>query len=112
MTDKIENGDYVVCSDAADLVSVEYIDEVLQMAKMLLVTQRGKFYPNKDFGSYLKGDLPFPSDEYALAYARLALERLDGVEVSRARVENNILYVDLTINSKEKQVIQNLEDYI
>lgn len=112
MTNKIVNGDYALCSDSNDLQQVEYLDEVIQMAKMLLVTHRGKFYPNKNFGSFLTSNLPYPSDEYALAYSRLALEGLDGVEVSSAHIENDVLYVNLTINSEEKQVIQNLENYI
>lgn len=110
MTNKIVNGDYAPTENG--LETVEYYDEVLQMAKMLLVTQRGRFYPNKNFGSFLKADLPYPSDEYALAYTRLALEGLDGVQVSSAHIDNGVLYASLIINSEEKQVIQNLEDYI
>lgn len=112
MTEKIVNGDYVKCAQNNGLEQVEYIDEIVQVAKMLLVTQRGRFYPNKDFGTYLKNDLPYPQDEYALAYARLALESLDGVFVSSAHVDNGKITVDLTINSQKKQVEQNFENYI
>lgn len=112
MTDKIVNGDYVLSGDSNGLEQVDYIDEVVQNARILLYTQRGRFYPNKNFGSYLGSALPQPSDEYALAYARMALEGLDGVFVDSARVQNGIIYVDMTVNKGKVQVIQKIEDYI
>lgn len=112
MTEKIVNGDYIMMNDSDNIQSVEYIDEVIQTIKMLLVTQRGKFYPNKDFGSLLKQSLPQPSEEYALAYARQALEGLDGVFVNTVRVDNGTIYLNVSINSEEKQVIQQIENYI
>lgn len=112
MTEKIINGDYILADGKDNVQSVEYIDEIIQTIKMLLVTRRGRFYPNKDFGSLLQSNLPQPSDEYALAYARQALEGLDGVFVSTARVDNGVIYLDVIINSEEKQVIQQIGNYI
>lgn len=112
MTDKITNGDYILLDNNAGLDSVEYIDEIVQNARILLYTHRGRFYPNKDFGSLLRNDLPSPSDEYALCYARMALEGLDGVFVDSARVDDNTMYVDLSINKRKVQVIQRFDSYI
>lgn len=53
MTNKIIDGDYVKSNGAARLQTVDYIDEVLQNAKIILTARRGKFYPNKDFGSLI-----------------------------------------------------------
>lgn len=112
MTEKIANGDYVMQDNSDNVQSVEYIDEVVQAIKMRLVAQRGKFYPNKDFGSFLRQELPQPEEEYALAYARQALEGLDGVFVSSARLEDGTIYLGVAINAKEMQVIQQIENYI
>lgn len=112
MTQRILNGDYVKDIDTQGLQTVEYMDELVQVIKMLLITHRGQFYPNKDFGSMLRCELPAPAQEYALAYARQALEGLDGVFVRSANVQNGIIIVDLVINGEEKQVEQSFEDYI
>ena len=53
MTNKIIDGDYVKSNGAARLQTVDYIDEVLQNAKIILTAHRGEFYPNKDFGSLI-----------------------------------------------------------
>lgn len=112
MTEKIVNGDYALADDGIGLQMADYMDEIVQTIKMLLVAPRGRFYPNKDFGSLLQANLPHPSEEYALAYARQALESLDGVFVDSARVENGAIYLGITINSEEKQVILQIGNYI
>lgn len=112
MTNKIVNGDYVKCADKTDLQRVEYIDEVLQNIKLLLTASRGSFYPNKNFGSNLKRINAQPFEEYALAYARQALQCVDGVRVVKARLNNNTLNFDVIINEEERQVTLELENNI
>lgn len=111
MTLKLVNGDYVK-DDNNKLEAIEYIDEVLQNATILLNANRGKFYPNKNFGSHIEKINSQPYDEYALAFARQALAVIDGVCVKSANRIGNLLTLDLTINNEERQVTLQLEDNI
>lgn len=79
---------------------------------MLLLTPIGKFYPNKNFGSKIKSSLLPPVNEYAAAYAREALDRIDGVFVKSAQYKKPILTVNLIINDEERQVSIDLENYL
>jgi hypothetical protein len=104
LTEKIINGDYVKNSATNSLDTVEYIEEVLQNVKIVLTAQRGKFYPNKNFGSRL-GDIDCqPFCEYALAYANQALDEIDGVFVKNVVQKENQVIFNITINDEERQV--------
>lgn len=111
MTDKIINGDYARDNNDG-LQTIDYIDEVLQNVKILLTAGRGKFYPNKNFGSMLDRELRKPINETALAYSRLAVEDMDGVFISSAQVASDSVIIDLTINGEEKQVKYKIGNYI
>lgn len=111
MTNKITNGDYEFDEEIGQVKTVDYIDEVLQTIKLNLFARRGSFYPNKDFGSLLRAEeLKNPKQEYALAYARQALDRLDGVYVKLAKIVDDEMIFDLTINDNERQVSIKLEE--
>lgn len=101
---KLENGDYVKNAQSGIFERVEYIDELLQSCFVALNTLRGRFYPNKSFGSRIRQGLSLPENEYAFALACQALEGLDGVIVKAARVENGNALISLIINGKEKEV--------
>ena len=109
MSDRLIDGDYVKENGA--LVQVDYIDEVLQNAKLLLKAIRGRFYPNKNFGSHIRENSDI-SAAYATAYARQALDSLDGVYVSSARRENSDIIIKLLINGEEREVSIALENNI
>lgn len=102
-TYKLQSGDYVKKQNENDFETVEYIDEVVQAASMALKTQRGRFYPNKNFGSYIKTAIN-KDNNAALVYARQATEHIDGVYVKNAEVKNNGLFADLIINDVERSV--------
>lgn len=104
MTQLIENGDYIRCDDCSGLKSVEYFDEVLQNVKIVLSTGRGKFYPNKDFGSYLKMCLSEPREEYALAYARQAVSSMNGVYIKDVKINDDEMIFTVIINDMQGEV--------
>ena len=49
MANKIENGDYVFTNGAAEKAGL--MEQVLQDLRTALFCRRGRFYPNKEFGS-------------------------------------------------------------
>jgi hypothetical protein len=100
----IENGDYVKDESLAGLKKVEYIDEVLQNVKIILTASRGKFYPNKDFGSYLKKCNDEPRLEYALSYARQAVSSIDGVYIKSLNIDDDEMIFTVTVNENEGEV--------
>lgn len=119
MTQLLENGDYVMNSENDNFVMIDYIDELLQTAKINLTVRRGSFYPNKNFGSsiHLAVDKS-PIEEYISAFARQALDCLDGVLVKSVELvdidgstdKNAIIH--LIINDEERQVSIKLEDNV
>lgn len=110
MTNKIVNGDYLIKNGREE--HTEYIDELLQNVKILLTAGRGSFYPDKNFGSSIKAAGNRLDNQYALLYARQALDTLDGVYVKQAELNGTQLCLDLEINNEERQVTLELEDNI
>lgn len=109
MADKLTNGDYSLIPNTKELEQCDYIDEVLQNAALLLRAHRGKFYPNKDFGSMI-AESPERATEYITAYASQALDLLDGVYVKSVDIVRNSANIHLIINDTNKGVIINLEN--
>lgn len=105
---RLTDGDYVKNENGA--LTVEYIEELLQNALVALSTRRGRFYPNKSFGSYIKGNAEQPLCEYAFAFASQALDGIDGVYVKSAAEAENGLKINLIINSQEREVTVRLEN--
>lgn len=102
MTEKIKNGDYV--KNGAELAEVQYIEELLQNAVIVLQTLRGSFYPDKNFGSHLKTSENV-SEALAIGYARQALSSFDGVHIKTAKIDENGCDFTLMINDQERQVL-------
>lgn len=104
MTNRIVDGDYVK-THLGKLETIDNEQELIQTAGQILYTRRGSFYPNKDFGSMIRlGELKKPELEYALSYARHALDELDGVYVKGVSIESDGLAFDLMINETEGRV--------
>lgn len=101
---KLENGDYVKTDDEKDFQTVEYIDEIVQTASLALKAQRGKFYPDKNFGSHIKNMIANENAERVLVWARQALDSIDGVYVKNALIKDKTLVADLIINNIERSV--------
>lgn len=109
MASKLIDGDYRR-DENGNAVTVEYVDELLQNAFVTLSTRRGRFYPNKNFGSRIKESAELPREEYVFAYAVQALDKIDGVTVKSASVENGEARIKLTVNGLEKEVKVQLEN--
>lgn len=103
MTNKTENGGYVP-DGAAGILQVDYIEELLQNAVLAMKCSRGSFYPDKNYGSLLKNSIKAPAEQYVLAFARQAVECLDGVYVKSAQMNNNIAVLTVLLNNEERQV--------
>lgn len=103
MTEKIINGDYAF-DDENKLKRVEYIDELLQNVVFTLSTQCGKFYPNKDFGSYIKENKEAPEDLCFLVYARQAIDDIDGVYIKSAKKNGKQVSFIILVNDEERVV--------
>lgn len=110
MTEQIVNGDYVKDSEKTGLITVEYITELLQNILIVLNTKRGNFYPDKDFGSNISKINSQPVSDYACAYARQALDSINGVFVKNCEMNANILNFNLIINNEERQVSIDFEN--
>lgn len=108
---KLIDGEYVKDGDGR-LITVEYIEALLQNVCLIIGTQRGKFYPDKNFGSRLSTDIKEPFEEYAQTYIRQAIYGLDGVFVKKVRRNGNGITVILIINDEEKEVTLPFEENI
>lgn len=97
MTEKILNADYTAGSSGLE-------DELLQNIAQLLITDRGSFYPSKDFGSQLR-KCTIPQSAYAVSFAEQALCGIDGVSIKNVKVQGNNYKFTLLINNKERQVV-------
>ena len=108
MSLRLTGGEYAL-DNVGNTVSIEYIEELLQCALLASRTGRGRFYPDKNFGSRISDISKEPFEEYAAAYIRQALDRLDGVFVRKVIKENDELKVQLLINNSEEEVIFEIE---
>ncbi len=104
MTAKLTNGDYTIGNNSKTLVSCDGAEALVQAAQVLLRTARGRFYPNKDFGSQIASITRAPKSAYLEAYARQALDALDGVYVKEAHFEGSIAEITLVVNDEERLV--------
>lgn len=92
MVAKIENGDYMLRNHA--LNSANYYDALAQSARMLMIIPRGRYYPDKNFGSYLYSVSDLSFEDKLLTFARQALLEFDGVFVKSVSVSGSkITYV-------------------
>lgn len=101
MTYKIVNGSYVT-DENNKLVMIEYIEQLLQNAVLMIGAQRGKFYPDKNFGSQITSCV---NEASALGYARQSLADLDGVFVKSAKINDGKITFSLIINDEERSVV-------
>lgn len=98
---KIVDGSYVI-DENNKLVMIEYIEELLQNALLMIGAKRGKFYPDKNFGSQLTSST---NEASALAYARQSLADLDGVYVKSAKINDDKITFSLILNNEERSVV-------
>ncbi len=107
---KLINGDYA--KENGKPLTVTYVEELLQNAFVAINTKRGRFYPNKNFGSFIKESTAVPIEEYAFAYASQAVDGIDGVYVKSAKAIEGAIKIKLIINNAEKEVVIALENNV
>lgn len=103
---KIENGDWVYRNDSIDIV--RGVNEIMGHVEARLYAKKGKFYPNKDFGSLLftlKDSQDENRDMQALQYARQALSDMPDIFVEKATVDGGEAIVTIIFDGSEKEVI-------
>jgi len=103
MTYKLTDGDYVRTTDG--LETCDNLDEIRQNVYMVLYAERGKFYPNKEFGSQIRQNTQLPRTPYARAYAMQALDGMDGVFVTGVMPLSDKSQIYFRINGTSKWVI-------
>lgn len=99
MTYKTSDGSYAL--EDGKMVAIDYIEQVLQNATLMLGAKRGGFYPDKNFGSSIN---PKESLASVLAYARQSVCDLDGVCIKNARLEENKIVFDILINDEGRVI--------
>lgn len=77
------------------------IDELQRCAKIALITPKGSFYPDKNYGSKINYS---QNTALILAQARLAVSELDGVYVKSVEKTDGVIVFNLTVNDEERQV--------
>ncbi|MBQ9517426.1 MAG: hypothetical protein IJR60_05060 [Eubacterium sp.] len=112
MAYKLVDGDYVIAPGHTAPTECDYIDELAQNAMVVLGTKRSKFYPNKDFGSYIYITDMQPLLAYLDAAARQAVDPLDGVYIKSVSRSGQDTVIVLTANDTERTVIIKNENNI
>lgn len=82
----------------------EEIKKMLEYCACTLKCPRGKFYPNKDYGSQLNAVSEQENLNKLLAFARVAAIDIDGLYVKSVSKDNDNLIFDILINDEERQV--------
>ncbi len=103
---KLTQGDYYF-NDDGSIAAADYYEELLDRVVMNLKAQRGRFYPNKDFGSFISVINCTPYGQYALAFAQQALDGIDGAYVGGIRETDNGFVLKIFINRREYEVSLN-----
>ncbi|WP_297131041.1 hypothetical protein [uncultured Eubacterium sp.] len=84
----------------------DVIGELLKNAVRCFTVRRGRFYPDKNFGS--KISLAQTNAEI-LAFARQSVAEVDGVFVKSASKNNYGVTFEVTVNGEERTVTANFD---
>lgn len=102
MTPEIVDGDYVKKGESLRLI--EHINELLQSISTMIKTERGSFYPDKNFGSHIFGTGTAGADD-VLSLARQAVDGISGVYIKSAEINGGNYTFKVIINNEERQVL-------
>ena len=102
MTPEIMNGDYVKNGNA--LKEIEQLEELLQNIALNIRAERGKFYPDKNFGSHIFSSKA-KDEDYIAGFARQAVSAINGVYIKSAKIKDNTFEFTVIINNLERQVL-------
>lgn len=108
MVAKIENGDYMLREHK--LIEANYYDALVQSARMLMLLPREKYYPDKNFGSYLYSLKNLSFEDKLLTLARQALLEFDNVFVKSVSVSDNKITYVIVFDFGERTVTIDFEN--
>ena len=80
----------------------DVIDDVFALCKSAIYCKLGDFYPDKNFGSRIRGAIG--DNKLLLSYTREALSDIDSAYVKQVNLNGKMLEVTLTINEEERQM--------
>lgn len=80
------------------------IDEILKSCTVAMKCPRGRFYPNKNFGSHIAEVSSNAFSDELLAYARQAVAEIDGVYVKSVEITGENALFTVLINEIQRQV--------
>ena len=82
----------------------EKTTEIINLCRSAVFCEKGKFYPDKDFGSKIYE--AEENEKLMLSYIRMALSKLDGVYVKDIAYnsDEHLITVNVLINNEERQV--------
>lgn len=108
MVAKIENGDYMLRNHS--LNTANYYEALAQSARMLMLIPRGKYYPNKDLGSFLYSISDWSFEDKILVLARQALLEFDGAFVKSVSVSGKKITFLISFDFGERTVTIDCEN--
>lgn len=79
-------------------------EDILKCCLTALKCPRGKFYPDKNFGSHILSSVSNAETDKLLSYARQALSEIDGVFVKSVEINSNNAVFTIFINDVQRQV--------
>ena len=85
------------------------LETFLRSCVIAMRNPRGRFYPDKNFGSTLYALEDAENTRALLAAARQAVRELDGVFVKSASVDENSAVFEIYINNEKRRVSIELE---
>lgn len=80
------------------------VTEILKSCVAAIKCPRGKFYPDKNFGSHILNVSDNRAKDELLAYARQAVSEIDGVYVKYAEISGENAVFTILINDEQRQV--------
>lgn len=80
------------------------IDNILVNCITAMKCPRGKYYPDKNFGSHILECSKNTENQELLAYARQAVSDIDGVYVKSVQTSGEQAVFTLLINDRQRQV--------
>ena len=79
-------------------------DNILKNCVEAIKCPRGKYYPDKNFGSQILENVSHSTAPELLAYARQAVNDIDGVYVKNVQINGAQAIFTLLINDQQRQV--------
>lgn len=89
--------------------SGEYTETIYQDIARAIQTERGAFYPDKNYGSELRRIKEEPAVLYALCLARNAVYGMNGVYITKAQQADGGFNFTVVINDTEREVFVPIE---